>query len=64
MSFSILRGFIPKLNLGCCKESDRLHVPPPKILADQSLMGKMSQQPQRQSGMLALTLGLFGWIVG
>lgn len=59
MYFSILRSFIPKLILGCCEEFDRLHVPPPKILADQSLMGKVSQQPRRQSGMLALSLEIW-----
>lgn len=59
MCFSISRCCIPKLILDRYKEFDRLHVPPPKVLADQSLMEKGSQQPRSQPEMLAFTLEIW-----
>lgn len=59
MYSSILRGITPKLIFGCYKEFDRLYVPFPKVLADQSLVWKVSQQPRRQTGILDITLEIW-----
>lgn len=59
MCFSILRDFTAKVILGCWEDFDRLYVFPSKVLEDQSMVGKVSQQPGRQSGVLDLTLEIW-----